>query len=189
MNQDLRNRVAEAAIVVAMLVGVWFAVAQPLQIRAEKAGARVRSLRAELDGYKASITLPPGEAQIYLNRAERLIALASPRAALAEHEQILDLARRAGLDVERINPTADVSPSRLGPIVTSSRRFQIETEGRFDEIAGFLSAISTRAPMTVVDHFTISMPDRSDPDRLVLSAGVRVGRISTQRLDVAEVRP
>jgi hypothetical protein len=189
MTQDLRNRIAESIIVIAILVAAWFALVQPFQVRAEKGGARVRSLRTELEHFKATVELPPEQAQVHLARVDRMTRLAAPHSALAEHERILALAKENGLSIERINPMGDASPARIGPIMTGARQFRIETEGTFAELAAFLSALSTRAPMTVVDHFSIEAPDRSDPEHLTLSASVRVGRISMRRIDVAEVQP
>lgn len=189
MNQDLRNRTAELIIVITVLAAAWFVLVQPLSVRADKAETRVRSLEAELEAYQSMSDLQPEQARRHLARVGKLIAIAEPRTALAQHEHILDLAKTSGIKVARINPASDDAPSRIGPVITGSRRFHIESSGTFTDIAEFLSALSTQTPMAVVDHFSVNAPNPSDPDDLHLTASIKVGQFSTQRFDVAEVEP
>lgn len=190
MNQELRNRVAETVIVSAALVAAWVVLAQPGHAKVRESGATLAHLEAETERFESSYQLPPDRARVLEDRIERLLDLATPRAALEQHEQILALARTHALDVERINPGQGAQPVLgVGPIRISSRRIHVEVTGAFADVCAFLSALTCEAPMTVIEHFAINARSGLSAEEVTLSAWIKIGGITVDEASLAEAQP
>lgn len=187
MNQELRDRLAETIVVVAIIAAAWFLLAEPLHVSANDARRDLANVSAELDAAQASAELSPELAQRYGTRLNNLLDLAAPSAAISEHDRILSLTRGENLRIERIVPLSTPSLQNYGPFTSQQRRLQIQASGDFDAVLRFLSAIAEHAPMTVVDHLSLA-PEDSASSTLRLSASVKIASIEHDP-DLAEARP
>lgn len=176
MKQELRDRLAETIVVVAIIAAAWFLLAEPLHTKANDAKRDLAAVTAELDAAQADNELSPELADRYGARLSRLLELAAPSAAISEHDRILSLTRGEDLRIERIVPLTTPSAQTFGPFETHQRRLQVQASGDFDAVLSFLSAIAEDAPMTVVDHLSIAPQDPTSAS-LRLSASIKIASI------------
>ena len=150
---QIRDRIAEAVIALAIAAGAWWAIALPEHERLAAAQARVDSARADLDALES--TDAPD--------LDRISAIGSTiqswNAALTDPltagERLQHAADTAGVRIDRLAPADAPELSVRGPISTAVRRFELVASGPTASLARMLDLVSQQ-PLVSVRTFDLA---------------------------------
>lgn len=137
-----RSMMAEGMIIVAVLAAAHMLLVQPAERRAAQAAATLASMRAtiaEASESAASAAAPGSE------RADRLQEMSErSRDAARVYQTISELGERAGVRIDRVQPTPFVADARTARGLAGVG-CSISASGSYESIARFLDALQRDA--------------------------------------------
>lgn len=152
-NNQIRDRIAEAVIALAIATGAWWVIALPAHDRLAAAQACVDNAQAELDALDTSDAPDLDRiAAVHATLQSWNAALTDP---LTAGERLQHAADTAGVRIDRLAPADEPELSVRGAVSTAVHRFELVASGPTASLARMLDLVSLQ-PLVSVRTFDLA---------------------------------
>lgn len=175
-HEAIRSLGAEAAIGLAVCLGVYFGVVQPLERRTDEAREQAKTLRTQQMQLMNQMTEAQARAVLAQARDFQRMVAARSKVALTESAmfaEVMDLAERHGVRIDQLQPSA-VRAGRPADGESqqgreSRRCYSMVLSAEYAALAGFLDDLQHAVGFTKLRSVKVSVDGRPGSRRVLAS--------------------